>query len=149
MRLWHKDLISFLPRLQLLSQWRECCCIAKNLAVDGTPNHLLVNKILDYPLCHFTSYTKMIMEEMLERGYKINKVASYNYDDNIDGASSKLDDYNICTTVPTDVIYEEWHDNVYLVISLYNLYEKHLCGGISDEEWDKIYHEFYMHMDYL
>lgn len=25
MRLWHKDLIPYLPRQQLLGQWRECC----------------------------------------------------------------------------------------------------------------------------
>ena len=48
MRLWHKDLIAFLPRKQLLGQWRECCAIARNIAVNGTPNHVLVNKVLDY-----------------------------------------------------------------------------------------------------
>jgi uncharacterized protein (TIGR02328 family) len=32
MRLWHKDLISVLPRQQLLGQWRECCLIARNIA---------------------------------------------------------------------------------------------------------------------
>ena len=41
MRLWHKDLIPYLPKQQLISQWRECCCIAKNIADNGTPNHLL------------------------------------------------------------------------------------------------------------
>ena len=50
MRLWHKDLISCLPRLQLIGQWRECCLIAKNIAEKGTPNHLLVNKIISYPI---------------------------------------------------------------------------------------------------
>ena len=39
MRLWHKDLIDVLPRQQLISQWREICCIAKNIAEKGTPNH--------------------------------------------------------------------------------------------------------------
>lgn len=28
MRLWHKDLIHYLPRQQLIAQWRECCAIA-------------------------------------------------------------------------------------------------------------------------
>lgn len=54
MRLWHKDLIQILPKNQLLSQWRECCCIAKNIAI----NHILVNKIMDYGIAHFYSYTK-------------------------------------------------------------------------------------------
>lgn len=29
MRLWHKDLITVLPSMQLKGQWRECCLIAK------------------------------------------------------------------------------------------------------------------------
>lgn len=28
MRLWHKNLITVLPREQLVSQWRECSAIA-------------------------------------------------------------------------------------------------------------------------
>ena len=47
MRLWHKDLIPYLPRQQLLGQWRECCCIVRNIAMLGTPNHILVNKVMD------------------------------------------------------------------------------------------------------
>lgn len=31
MRLWHKDLIKVLPKEQLLGQWRELACIAKNI----------------------------------------------------------------------------------------------------------------------
>ena len=34
MRLWHKDLITVLPRQQLIGQWRECCSIAKKLAKE-------------------------------------------------------------------------------------------------------------------
>ena len=56
MRLWHKDLLPYLPKQQLVSQWRECCCIAKNISVSGTPNHILVNRILEYPERHFVCY---------------------------------------------------------------------------------------------
>ena len=69
MRLWHKDLISVLPDKQLLGQWRECCCIARNIAVNGSPNHLLVNKIMEYPISHLWKYGYLIMCEMEERGY--------------------------------------------------------------------------------
>ena len=48
MRLWCKDLIPYLPKLQLLSQWRECCAICSNIANKGTSNHILVNKIMNY-----------------------------------------------------------------------------------------------------
>ena len=70
MRLWHKDLIEVLPRQQLVAQWRECCCIAKNLAENGTPNHILVNRILEYTSEHFTEYCLSIHKEMIRRGYR-------------------------------------------------------------------------------
>ena len=50
MRLWHKDLLinHALPKQQLVGQWRECILILKALADDKTPNHILVNKVLNY-----------------------------------------------------------------------------------------------------
>ena len=71
MRLWHKDLILVLPKHQLIGQWRECCAIAKAIAENGTPNHILINKIIDYPIDHFYTYCKLIELEMLNRNYKI------------------------------------------------------------------------------
>lgn len=41
MRLWYYDLISVLPQKQLCAQWRECCAIARNIAVNGTPQSYL------------------------------------------------------------------------------------------------------------
>ena len=70
MRLWHKDLIPVLPRQQLLSQWRECCCIARNIAVNGTPNHILVNPIMNYPNSHLDTYAKQVYAEIANREYK-------------------------------------------------------------------------------
>ena len=70
MRLWHKDLVAVLPRFQILGQWRECCLIAKNIAEKGTPNHILVNKIMDYPIEHFYRYASEVSDEMESRGYK-------------------------------------------------------------------------------
>ena len=69
MRLWHWKLVPVLPRDQLLGQWRECCLIMKNISENGTPNHLLVNPIMDYPLDHFYCYAAMVHEEMQRRGY--------------------------------------------------------------------------------
>ena len=70
MRLWHKDLVKVLPRFQILGQWRECCLIAKSISENGTPNHILVNKIMDYPIEHFYYYASHISDEMEKRGYK-------------------------------------------------------------------------------
>lgn len=64
MRLWHKDLISVLPRQQLLGQWRELCVIMSNIAKKGTPNHMLVNKVMDYDPREFFAYANAVKMEM-------------------------------------------------------------------------------------
>lgn len=73
MRLWHKSLIPVLPNKQLISQWRELNCIAKTIQIKKTPNHILVNKILDYNLMHFVAYTKLVLTELDKRNFDIKK----------------------------------------------------------------------------
>ena len=70
MRLWHKNLIPVLPREQLVAQWREISAIAGNIQTKGTPNHILVNKIMDYPMNHFVTYAATVRAEMTERDYR-------------------------------------------------------------------------------
>ena len=67
MRLWAKQIIPLLPREQLIGQYRELCAIAANLANEGTPNHLLVNKILDYSIEHLYTYAILVRKEMTLR----------------------------------------------------------------------------------
>ena len=130
MRLWHKDLIPYLPRPQLLSQWRECCCIAKSIHDKGTPNHILVNKLMDYPIEHFITYTTLVKQEMQKRNYKCDT-----------SRFTKWLEWD-AFTIFENKIFENWHNNLYLKICIYNLYEKHLCGGVSQEEWDIIVNKF-------
>ena len=132
MRLWHKDLISVLPRQQLVSQWRECCCIAKNIANNGTPNHILVNKIMDYPIEHFIAYTTLVKQEMQKRGYKCD-VSRF----------TKWLEWDAFKILKNE-IFEDWHNEKYLIQCLYNLQEKYDCGGISKEEWNNITKNFYI-----
>lgn len=135
MRLWHKDLITsnVLPRQQLLSQWRECCCIARAIAVDGTPNHILVNKIMDYPLSHFYTYSMIVCDEMKRRGYKVNAKAFNKFIEHLDMSSN---DYT--NKVEYDDLFKEWHNDRYLQQCLFNLEEKRHCNGITSEEWYQI-----------
>lgn len=127
MRLWHKDLISVLPRQQLLGQWRECCLIAKNIAEKGTPNHLLVNKIMDYSPSHFIVYCNFVWKEMQDRGYKCNysNVAQY------------LPDIGL-QYVSDSNLFKDWHNDRYLMQCFYNLQEKYDCGGINETEYELI-----------
>lgn len=131
MRLWHKDLIKVLPRQQLISQWRECCAIAGRLAKDGTPNHLLVNKILDYDIDEFVYYTKCVISELEIRGYKITKEAWDRFFNNIVRYSGRKK-FKI---IPNNEIFLGWHNRLYLSICYMNLYEKWFCGGITNDEW--------------
>lgn len=74
MRLWHKDLISVLPQKQLCGQWRECCLIAKAISENGTPNHLLVNKVMDYNPVEFLIYSiDYVANEMKSRWYNVDE----------------------------------------------------------------------------
>ena len=136
MRLWHKDLITVLPKQQLVSQWRECCCIIKNISEKGTPNHLLVNKIMNYNIKHFYTYGLYVCIEMIHRGYKcdLRKFDQYFSGGEIVKDFSELfNEFN-----------NEWHNERYLDQCYYNLQEKFDCGGITQEEWDILnekYHE--------
>ena len=131
MRLWHKDLISVLPRQQLLSQWRECCCIARNIAVNGTPNHLLINKVLEYPKWHFMEYSLIVCMEMERRGYKVNRKNFFKWFDLIEEKSIKYE-------IKRERLFIGWHNERYFLQCYYNLQEKYDCGGITEEEWKLI-----------
>lgn len=132
MRLWHKDLISVLPRQQLIGQWRECCLIAKQIYEKGTPNHILVNKIMDYPLEDFFTYGYAVWQEMYRREYKADwgKFCRY-FADAI--YSGKMKEENVVGDY-----FKNWHNDRYLKQCYFNLQEKFDCDGIGLIEWEKI-----------
>lgn len=140
MRLWHKDLIPYLPRQQLLAQWRECCAIAGSIAKKGTPNHILVNKIVKYDIFHFISYTYWVKEEMKKRGYKISEKSDDNFVSNLSCIYGGLP--FITKIYSRDKLYRMWHNDRYLRQCLFNLQEKYDCGGIPEEEWKRIQETF-------
>ena len=129
MRLWHKDLIEALPKQQLIAQWRELSAIASNIRVKGTPNHILVNKVMNYDFEHFISYAYYVRTEMTRRGYRtMDKVW--------DNICSVLD--GECPILPKEDLFPEWHDYRYLVQCYHNLEEKYDCGGVTVEEFSNI-----------
>lgn len=129
MRLWHTKLISALPREQLVAQWRELSAIAGSIQKKGTPNHLLVNFILEYPYEDFISYAYHVRKEMTKRGYRTmnsvwEKICALPHD------SDEI--------IPLKEVYKEKMDNTYLRICYWNLYEKMICDGILSKDWEKI-----------
>lgn len=132
MRLWHKDLIKYLPREQLVAQWRECSAIAGNLNTKGTPNHILVNKILEYPREHFISYAFWVRQEMTRRGYRtMESVWNKIY-------CTREIDYDEIEILPLEDLFPGWHNNRYLTQCYHNLEEKYDCGGVKEDDFKKI-----------
>ena len=149
MRLWHRDMIPYLPKQQLLGQWRELCCIAGLLATDHTPNHILVNPVIDYPPEHFEAFCNLVIVEMHKRKYDVGDVALHQLQDHIRAWRLYLKEeipfdyvdrhWNMDLDEP---IYFDWHTNRYLKQCYYNLEEKYDRGGIPDDEWMRIFANF-------
>jgi len=127
MRLWHKDLIPYLPSHQLLGQWRECCLIAKNVAEKGTPNHVLVNKVMDFGDVEFNNYAYRVFQEMFDRGYRADPMRFFRHRKN-----------GIVELWEDDDLFTGWHNDRYLAQCLANLQEKYDCGAVQEEDWKKI-----------
>lgn len=111
MRLWHFDILAFLPRSQLLAQWREL-----NSVFAKEDRHVLINYIYEYDKSELLYYTEAVMAEMKNRGYKIRSFDKYE--------RYFADTPAINMTIP----FARHHDDMYLRICYYNLYEKFIRG---------------------
>lgn len=124
MRLWHYKLIPYLPKSQLVAQWRELNSIYKK-----QDKHLLINYIYDYDKGNLLAYSKMVIEEMVKRGYKIN---------NWDNYTNYFHDLVLkCNNVHP--FYKHHNDN-YLIQCFYNLQEKFDRGqkDFTREQYDDL-----------
>lgn len=143
MRLWHKDLLPVLPNQQLLGQWRECCAIASNIRNKGIPNHILVNKIMDYKLSHFYKYCQLVTNEMYNRSYRISNKSIETIIGITDGDIRMQAD----CFITNEELFSGWHDDRYLTQCYYNLQEKYDCGGITENEWkliENMYNNYFL-----
>ena len=141
MRLWHYKLIPVLPRQQLLGQWRELCAITKEIAINKTPNHPLVNKVTGYPAWMYYCYITKVENEFKKRGYHILNGSKYAIYDNSmlaeeNGyfADDDMFDFNLYKDNP----FPGWHNDRYLLQCYFNLEEKYDCGMIPECEWEPI-----------
>lgn len=130
MRCWHKSMIEFLPDMQLKGQWRECALIADGIQKNGTPNHLLVNKVMEYPYDEFATYCAKVYTEMMKRGFTTTKQSANR---------CFFKGFRFVTDRP---IFDGWHNKEYLRVCMANLYEKHFFGvgksRITDAEWETL-----------
>lgn len=124
MRLWHSKLIPFLPKSQLLAQWRELNSIFKK-----QDNHILINYVYEYPIKHLRAYSKIVMAEMEKRGYKIQS-----YDAFCDYCNNISDDDYFDSLRHDFVPFPNHHTDRYLLQCFYNLQEKYDRG---QKDFDK------------
>ena len=131
MRIWSKVLIPVLPTKQLKSMRYELGDMIKQ-----HPNikHPLVKFANNYDIGYLGNYFCQVCDEMDERG--INHKISYDGEIlNIVRDNSKYGVYNKYS----DISLQFNEDNkMYLHICGWNLYEKHLRGMISEEEWKRL-----------
>ena len=71
MRLWHYELIPYLPKSQLIAQWRELNSIFKK-----EDKHILINYIYSHDKECLRTYAWAVIDEMNARGYKINSMVN-------------------------------------------------------------------------
>ena len=123
MRLWHQDLISKLPRQQLLGQHRECCALRGR--GWGRP-HSVVNYVFKYNPAHLVAYHVLIIDEMLKRGYNPDKTwYKIQWRGSAIGIQEDWCDKDLCTrlidnSLEGSKIYPE-HNDAYLQECLDNL----------------------------
>lgn len=125
MRLWHVKLLPYLPEPQFKGQLRELVAIMRQWRDKGYTNHLLINRVMEYPKADLYGY---FMEYAVE------------YQKRNGGELPKCTDEfrEFGEHAYADQPFLNWHNNVYLRICMANLLEKHLSPGkscIREDEW--------------
>jgi uncharacterized protein (TIGR02328 family) len=135
MRLWDFRLLPFLDDFHIVAQWRELLAIKGAIDKNGTPNHRLVNKVLDYNIKDFKNYTTLVAMELMARDIKY---LYGKYEEILYWDSKCFNNNRECDCIP----YHDWHNHRYITQCYYNLQEKADCGIVSKQAWARI-DEFY------
>lgn len=132
MRIWHYELLPYLPDLQFKGQLRELVAIMHDWKSKGTTNHILINEVMNYPKEDLSTYFHHYMWIYYDR---YGKMISAKTIEDFKGFAPFWEDV-------TEPIYEDWHCTDYLRVCMANLYEKHeFAKGksrITDEEWQRL-----------
>lgn len=129
MRLWHTELIPFIPKSQLLAQWREL-----NSIFVKEDKHVLINYIYEYPKEDLYIYTQIVLKEMRARNITIRTI-------------DKMNRYFADLHLSENEYYPPYsrhHNDEYLTICYYNLYEKYIRGqkDFTAEQFEAL-HQYY------
>lgn len=128
MRLWHIDLLPYLPNQMIISQWRECLAIKRQWD-KGTLKHRLVSYVMRYEKIWLFDYVKVLIAQMKNR--------NINYQKNLYDEFYEWSEQNTYIMKPPILRYSE-HDDRYLKQCYYNLQEKYDREIISEDVWQRI-----------
>ena len=128
MRLWHYQLLPYLPDAQFKGQLRELVAIMHQWRNNGKTNHLLINKVMEYPKADLYGY---FLEYAVE------------YEKRYGVLPKQTDEFREFGNHQfTQKPLAGWHSKEYLRVCLGNIHEKHFFGigksRIMDEEWQGI-----------
>ena len=127
MRLWHYSLLPYLPKSQLIAQWRELNSIYKK-----EDKHILINYIYEYDKDDLYYYTILVLGEMINRKIEIrnlqNMIRYFELKDEI--IYYVLPNANKCINliITKHQPFQNHHNNRYLLQCFYNLQEKYDRG---------------------
>lgn len=132
MRIWHYQLLPYLPEAQFKGQLRELVAIMHDWRDKGETNHLLINRVMEYPKSELAIYFLYYEDEYIRRyGKRINVIYSNEF-------CNFAKNTPLLTKTP---LFTGWHNKAYLRICMANLYEKFLATGknkITLAEWSKL-----------
>lgn len=135
MRLWPYQILPYLPDAQFKGQLRELVAIMHDWRDVGHTNHLLINRVMDYPKSELNIYFQLYADTYNKRYCK--HISKKYYDEFQSFASGS----EILMPCP-NTLYEGWHNKEYLRVCLSNLYEKHFFGvgksRITYDEWNRL-----------
>lgn len=129
MRLWHYELLDCLDDFHIVLQWSELLAIKEKIDKCGTPNHRLVNKVINYSINEFKAYCGLVISEMQKRHIRYSKKKQKEI---ADWQSNVFDNNN------TNINGFLWHNKRYLRECYYNLEEKFDCEIVSESAWQKV-----------
>ncbi|MBO5714968.1 MAG: hypothetical protein J6S23_01060 [Clostridia bacterium] len=136
MRLFHYALLPYLPELQFRGQLRELVVIMRDWRDKGKTNHLLINRVMEYPREELSGYFLWYQAEWDKRYHTKRGLIKYDAE-----FAYFADNPYWFEKLIAPSLFDGWHDKTYLRICMSNLLEKHLNPGktnINDKEWARL-----------
>ena len=131
MRLWHRELLPYLPDAQFKGQLRELVAVMRSWRDTGKTNHLLINRVMEYSKSELSSYALKYFSECTERRISVNQ-----------DIVKEFCEFGYGEPIKHNKIFDGWHNKEYLRVCVCNLYEKYHFGvgksKISQEEWNRV-----------